>query len=228
MAADLGILPYREAHDLQLHILRARRRGSLGRDVLLLLEHMPVFTLGRKANRANLLVDDALLRRHCIELIHVERGGDITYHGPGQLVAYFLIETRRWKRLDLGRFVRSLESVMIDTTEDFGVPAVRDPKNPGIWTGGRKLGSIGIAIRNRITFHGLALNVHTDLSFFQWIHPCGLNGVSMTSLAEETGRYPSMDEVKKRLSFHVQSAFSVCLHQVSAASLREALPDGQM
>jgi lipoate-protein ligase B len=218
LSTDLGLCAYRQAHASQLCLVEARREGRLQNDAVLLLEHQPVFTLGRRTHPENLLVSEAFLHEKGIDLVSVERGGDVTYHGPGQLVVYLVVDLKR-EGPDIGRFVRSVESVMIGTAGDFGVQAVRDARNRGIWVEGRKLGSIGIAVRRGITFHGFALNVNLDLTPFQWIHPCGLSGVSITSLAAETEVSAPMQSVKERVLDHLKSVFRVDIKAVSEGAL---------
>ena len=162
---DLGLAGYRQVHALQ-HELLLKVQAGRG-DVLLLVEHPHVITLGRRqeARRNVLAASD-------VEVVEIERGGDVTYHGPGQLVAYPIIALRDKER-DLHQFLRNLESAIIATCRDFGLDAGRQAEQTGVWRQGRKLASIGIACRKWVTFHGLALNVSTDLSYFTRINPCG-------------------------------------------------------
>jgi len=215
---NLGLVRYQEAHKLQTDIIEARHYGSLDKDIVLMLEHPPVFTLGRRGGRQNITVDENVLRSQGIDVVSIERGGDITFHGPGQLVCYLLIDLRAYG-LDIPGFVRSLEEVMIRTVKDQKIDAFRDARNPGVWVQGNKLGSIGIAIRHGITFHGFALNVNIDLTPFQWIHPCGLKGVSMTSLAVRKKCEIDMGAVQKSVEKYLQSVFNIQLKSVSREEL---------
>ncbi len=207
---DLGRRPYSEVLALQHDLVRARQDQELEYDVLLLVEHDPVFTLGRRGLRNSLLVSEAFLNQQGIAVEHVERGGDITYHGPGQVVAYLIMDLRQ-AGLRVTAFVSGLEEAMLRTARDHQVQAGTDPKNRGLWVQGRKLGSIGIAVRHGITFHGLALNVNTDLSPFSYINPCGLTGVKMTSLAMETGQIQDFPSIKENLAAHMQNVFALDL-----------------
>jgi lipoic acid synthetase len=199
MIEDCGLVEYRQAQQRQLELVALLHREPQEPDHGLILEHPPVFTLGRNGSAAHLVVDEAFLAQQHIELLRVERGGEVTYHGPGQLVCYPIINLRRLG-LSVVDYVELLETVMLDVTASFGLNAARDRRNHGIWVAGRKLGSIGIAIRHSISFHGLALNVNLDLKPYSWINPCGLSEVSMTSMVRESKRSISIDEVKQVLS----------------------------
>ncbi len=216
-------MAFGEAHALQHSLIEARHGKSLGRDVVLFLEHPPVFTLGRRGGRENLIVSEAFLRERGIEVVPVERGGDITFHGPGQLVVYLVMDLKA-RKLDIPAFVDILETLMLRTAADFGVAAARDCRNRGVWVKGRKLGSIGVAIRHGIAFHGLALNVNTDLTPFQWIHPCGLQGVPVSSLAAESNLRLDMADIKKRFRIHLQCLFNAAFKTVPPDTLYRLLP----
>ncbi len=172
---------YAEARSLQHSLVEARRENRLPQDLLLLLEHPPTFTLGRRGGTENLTVPESFLLERGIPLIQAERGGDITFHGPGQLVGYPVMDLAS-ARLSVTALVEALEEVMIRTAAARGLRAERNRLNRGVWAGGKKLGSVGIAIRHGISYHGFALNVNPDLTPFGWINPCGLRGVQMTSL----------------------------------------------
>jgi lipoyl(octanoyl) transferase len=181
---ELGRQTYADALELQRELRRRRAEGALGHDVLLLTEHPPVVTLGRGTRATSLPHPPALLQRRGAELFEVERGGDVTFHGPGQLVGYPIVDLSGHRR-DLHWYLRRLEDVIIAAVESLGVPAARTPGLTGVWTAGRKIASIGIHVRQWVTLHGFALNVTTDLSWFDLIVPCGIEQVVMTSLAEE-------------------------------------------
>jgi lipoate-protein ligase B len=212
---------YRHIWDLQQSLVTARHSGWLDSDLLLLLEHPPVFTMGRRGGRDNLCVSEAFLQQKGIEVVNIERGGDITYHGPGQLVGYPIIKLRN-RGISVVDYVGKLEEIMIRTAGDFGVPAQVDDRNRGVWVGDCKLGSIGIAVRRGIAFHGFALNVNTDLKPFNWVNPCGLEGVGVTSLASETGQSLPMDRVRAAvckyfegiLNFQMEPATLVQVQQI--------------
>jgi lipoyl(octanoyl) transferase len=191
-AVWLGRIGYREAWDLQKELVAQRAEGSIG-DRLLLLEHDPVLTLGRQADDAHVLASPRDLRRRGIEVIRVERGGEVTYHGPGQLVAYPVIRLG-----DRGLLVRplvaALEAAMIETCARLGVEAVRRDGHPGCWVEGergrpnRKVGALGLRIERGVSYHGIALNIDPDLRDFELIDPCGVPGLVSSSIAEELGR----------------------------------------
>jgi lipoyl(octanoyl) transferase len=190
---DLGRRPYLEVLELQRDICRRRRSGELDQDVLLLVEHEPVITLGRGLRPTSLPIPRAALERRGVGVVEVERGGDVTYHGPGQLVGYPILDLRQ-HREDVHWYLRQLENVLISALEELGVPAERNPGFTGVWTRGRKIASLGIHVKQWVTFHGFALNVTTDLSYFDLIVPCGIQGVVMTSVAREQGAGRSAGE----------------------------------
>jgi len=215
---DLGLQPYTKVHALQVALAAARHRGELDQDLFLCVEHPAVFTLGRHASRGHLGVSEAFLAERGIEVVEIERGGEITFHGPGQLVLYPILSLKQ-RHLRVGDYVCLLEELMLRLAADCGVAASRDPRNHGIWVGNNKLGSIGIAIRHGVAFHGLALNVAPDLSPFSWINPCGLTGVGMTSLLREGATDCSMERVKQRLTPHLTALFASELHSMDADHL---------
>ena len=206
----LGIVPYAEAWDLQARLVEARVTGSLTNDVVLVLEHPAVFTLGKRGGRENLLVPEDMLARHGIPIVQVERGGNITYHAPGQLVLYPIIHLQR-AGIKVVDMVDHLEDVMIRTCAQWGIQAGRNPLNRGVWVGLKKIGAIGIAVRRGVSFHGMALNVNIDLTPFGWIQPCGLEGVGVTSMRTEAGQDLGMAEVRRLLAQHMQIVFGARL-----------------
>lgn len=175
-----GVVPYGEALEWQRALARQRIAGDLQHDVLLLLEHPPVVTLGRNSRPAHLLRPDG------VEVFEVERGGDVTFHGPGQLVGYPILDLTG-HRPDLHWYLRTLEQALIAALGELGIAAERNPEYTGVWTGHRKIASIGVHVRQWVTWHGFALNVTTDLSQFERIVPCGIAGVEMTSVDRERG-----------------------------------------
>jgi len=179
----LGLVPYAEALELQRSLAEERIAGRIP-DTLLLLEHPPVITLGRGTRDASLPIDVESLRRRGIEVHEIERGGDVTYHGPGQLVGYPIIDLQQHKP-DLHWYLRQLESTLIAALAALGIAAERREGYTGVWTSGRKIASIGIHVRQWVTWHGFALNVTTDLSPFSLIVPCGIPDVVMTSVERE-------------------------------------------
>jgi lipoyl(octanoyl) transferase len=195
---DLGICDYREAWERQLALVEGRKGGE-GVDTLLLVEHPHVITVGRTQKALGNVVAAG-----GVDVVSVERGGDVTYHGPGQLVAYPIVQLREGER-DLHRFLRNLEESVIVTCAAFGLDAGREPGKTGVWldsTAGsrKKLCSIGVACRRWVTFHGLALNVSTDLSYFFRINPCGFESSVMTSMTDELGVGPAMIDIKHQLA----------------------------
>jgi lipoyl(octanoyl) transferase len=219
---DLGLQPYARVHALQVELAGARHRGIVSHDLFLCVEHPPVFTLGRHASRTHLVVSASFLGERAIDVVPIERGGEITYHGPGQLVLYPIISLKK-RHLRVGDYVCLLEELMLRLAADCGIAATRDPRNHGVWVGNNKLGSIGIAIRHGVAFHGLALNVELDLTPFSWINPCGLSGVGMTSLLREGGSDCSMAWVKKSLRDHLEVLFDLRLQTVEQESLFSTL-----
>ncbi len=186
LVADLGTRPYGEVLELQRQLCRARQTGETTEDLLLLVEHPPVVTLGRGTKESSLPLPPAGIRARGVEVFEVERGGDVTFHGPGQLVGYPILDLT-YHTQDLHWYLRTVEEALIDALETLGIPAERQPGLTGVWTGGRKIASIGIHVKQWVTFHGFALNVSTDLDFFDLIVPCGIEGVTMTSVARELG-----------------------------------------
>lgn len=183
---DLGRQRYGETLELQRTLCRRRQAGELDQDILLLVEHDPVMTLGRGTRATSLPLAPEQLRARGLEVFEIERGGDVTYHGPGQLVGYPILDLQR-HRPDLHWYLRELEAVLIDALAGVGIPAERRTGLTGVWTRGRKIASIGIHVKQWITFHGFALNVVNNLDPFNLIVPCGIEGVVMTSVARESG-----------------------------------------
>lgn len=181
---NLGERSYAEVLAFQRDAAAKRITGEIDQDVLVLVEHPPVVTLGRKKADNKLPVSEDYLRSRGIELFEVERGGGVTFHGPGQLVGYPIFDLQRHK-LDLHWYLRQVEEALIRTLADYEIAAERNTGFTGVWTGGRKIASIGVHARNWVTWHGFALNVTTDLSYFNVMTPCGIDGVVMTSMSRE-------------------------------------------
>ena len=197
MIIDLGLIDYEDAYRIQKELVQRRRLGEID-DTLIIAEHRPVFTIGRAGSRENLLADEKLLAERGIKVLSVDRGGDITFHGPGQLIAYPVIDLAS-KFTDLHRYLRRLEDVVIEFLSRYSVPAVRSNGKTGVWVGGRKIASIGIGAANWITYHGLSINVNVDLGFFSMIHPCGFKNIEMESLARILGKNIDMEQAKRTL-----------------------------
>jgi len=184
---DLGLIPYAEALALQSDLVGRRRIGDIP-DQLLLLQHPHVITLGTASSRSHVLADESRRRELGIDLVDVGRGGDVTYHGPGQLVGYPILDLKP-DRKDVHRYLRDLEAVLIRTLDEMGIRGELVPDLTGVWVDGRKIAAIGVRVSSGwITSHGFALNVSNDLSFFETIVPCGIQDVSVTSVSEEVGR----------------------------------------
>ncbi|MEO6525715.1 MAG: lipoyl(octanoyl) transferase LipB [Gemmatimonadaceae bacterium] len=186
LVSDFGTMPYLEALHLQRAVARARISGEIDEDVLILVEHPPVVTLGRSSKEKHLLASPALLAQRGVELHEVERGGDVTFHGPGQIVGYPIVDLKRHKQ-DLHWYLRQVEEALIDALRRVGIEGEQSAGLTGVWTQGgrRKLASIGVHARDWVTWHGFALNVTTDLSYFDLIVPCGISAVEMTSVSRE-------------------------------------------
>ena len=221
----LGRVPYREAWALQKRLAAARARAEIG-DQLLLLEHPAVLTLGRQADDSHVLAPPALLEARGVEVIRVERGGEVTYHGPGQLVAYPIVHLAD-RGLLLRPYVSALEAALSDACAAFGVRAGRREGHPGCWVDAdgpmpRKIGALGVRIERGVAYHGIALNVNVDLHDFELIDPCGMPGLTSASIASETGRRaepPSTEAVARAATW-----FAHHLARHLAADLRGSLP----
>jgi lipoyl(octanoyl) transferase len=218
----LGRIEYREAYALQERVRTARQEGLIP-DVLLLLEHPPVYTRGRRTGPGELPMGEAFYRERGIDVVDADRGGRVTYHGPGQLVGYPVARID-----DVVGFVRSMESAIVAALADEGVAARTRPDDgpeyTGVWTGERKIASIGVHVSRGVTTHGFAVNVQNDLQPFEWVVPCGLAGVAMTSLAAETDRAPDLLRCfRKRMAHRFAEAHGGRQRLVSAARLEAAL-----
>src|SRR5690348_18005670 len=221
---QLGLRPYGEILELQRAVARARIARDLDHDVLLLVEHHPVVTLGRTAKAAHLVATPELLAARGVERFEVERGGDVTFHGPGQLVGYPIIDLAGHKK-DLHWYLRQLEAALITALSSWQIPAERNQGLTGVWTAGRKIASIGVHARDWVTWHGFALNVSVDLSYFDLMVPCGIDGVVMTSLASELGDGAiAMPAVMDAVTRAFGDVFSLAPRLVGAEALRAPPP----
>ncbi len=212
LLARLGLTDYREALELQRSIALRRTEGALS-DTLLLLEHPHIYTLGRRARRSDVLLDDESLGRLGIAAYRVDRGGEVTYHGPGQLVGYPVLDLRPLG--GVARYVRTLELVITETLLEYGLEPHRGRGPAGVWVGGEKVAAIGVRVSRGITTHGFALNVGTDLSYFQHIVPCGVPGGAVTSMERLLGRAVPLGEVESRIAGHFGSLFNRYVQEVA-------------
>lgn len=225
---NLDTVPYADGLALQHRIVEARKRGALN-DVLLLLEHPPVFTLGRNARESNILAARELLQQMGIDVFRVERGGDVTYHGPGQLVGYPILDLRNF-RLDVGWFVRSMEEMLLRALADFGIRGRRIEKLVGVWldtpNGEAKIVQIGARIEQWITYHGFALNVAPNLAHFDLIVPCGIRDKAVTCMTRVLNQPIEMRAVRERVAARFAEVFNVELIEVTRTELENELAQG--
>lgn len=210
---DLGLRDYGEVWDLQHRLVELRRRDLIP-DTVVFVEHPHVITLGRRGQQEDVLADD-------VPVFAVERGGEATYHGPGQLVVYPILKLR--DRLDVRRLVSNLEEVLIRASRDFGLSATRNPEQRGVWVGPRKLASIGLAVHENVTYHGLAHNVNTDLTYFLKLRPCGGSGERMTSMDRELGHPIDIAAVKSHVAAQFSAVFDLELRERDSEALLAAL-----
>lgn len=201
----LGTMGYGEALELQRKLQRQRIAGEIG-DVVLLLEHHPVLTLGRSAKEHHVLAPSAMLEAEGVEVHEVGRGGDVTYHGPGQLVGYPIVDLKPDRR-DVRKYVWSLEETMLRTCADFGLTASRIAGLNGTWIEDRKVGAVGVRISRWVTMHGFALNANPDLSHFGWIVPCGIDDKRVTSISAELGRDVAIEDLIESVAGHFGSLY---------------------
>lgn len=215
LVEDWGAIPYKEAWDRQKSLVQAALSDLAGwQDRLILCEHPPVITLGRNAKPQHLLFSPDVLRSRGVEVYEIERGGDVTYHGPGQIVGYPILWLERF-RCDIGWYMRSLEEVLIRTIAEWGLQGTRLAGLTGVWllSPPRKIAALGVKLSRWVSMHGFALNVNTDLSGFSWIVPCGISDKGVTSMAQEVGHLVSIEQVKSQIVRHFAEVFSVSLIQ---------------
>jgi len=222
---NLGLIPYDQALELQ-HRLVAARKAGLVDDVLLLLEHPPVITLGRRADESHIVAAPELLARLGVSVHRVERGGDVTYHGPGQLVGYPILNLRQ-HRQDVGWYVHGLEEVLIQTLADFGIQGYRVPGLVGVWVDWQgsqaKVAAIGARIEEWVTYHGFALNVDPDMSHFDLVVPCGIEDKAVVSVHQLLGTRVDMQQVRDRVAVHFAAVFDMALLPTTLAELEATL-----
>ncbi len=206
----LGVTDYKEAHELQRYLLREHLENR-GLNSLILLQHNPVITVGRGGDKGNILVSKSVLAAAGIETYEIERGGDVTYHGPGQLTGYPIIDLRDFKK-DVHWYLRQLEEVIIRVLAEYGIAGGRMEEYTGVWVGNEKVAAIGVAVRRWITYHGFAFNVHPDMSHFSMITPCGITDKGVTSLEKLLGYRVDIGEVIDRTASAFAEVFDVELH----------------
>jgi lipoate-protein ligase B len=207
---DLGFRPYGEVWSLQ-HSLHEAVRDGHEPDTWIFVEHSPVVTLGRQAKRDNVLLSPEMLAAKGVDLVEIERGGDVTYHGPGQLVVYPIRKLERFR--EVVPLVRSLEAAVIDTAAHFGIAAERWKEHAGVWVGRNQICAVGLAVQKMVSLHGIAFNVSTALDYDRLINPCGLTDRGITSISHETGRSVSIDEVKPVLIEAIEATFETTLRR---------------
>lgn len=216
--AHLGVVPYQEAYALQQR-LREERLAARVPDTLLLVEHPPVITLGRSFRREHLLVEEASIAQQGIELVTTDRGGSTTYHGPGQLLAYGIIDLQA-RGLDLHSYLRLLEEAMLRTLMDYGITAERDARNAGVWVAGSKIGFVGIHVRRWTTIHGCALNVDLNLDSFGLMLPCGLEDVVVTSMSQVLTSAAKIAQVAPLFAIHFATLLGASVESLAAEVVR--------
>lgn len=204
---NLGIVDYREAHQLQKRLLQEHIEGR-GSDTLVLLQHNPVITIGRSGSKSNILLSESALAAAGIEVCEIERGGDVTYHGPGQLTGYPIINLQHFRK-DVHWYLRQLEEVIIRVLTEYGITGERIEGYTGVWVGNEKIAAIGISVRRWITYHGFAFNINPDMSHFQMITPCGITDKGVTSLERLLGYRVDIDEVADRTASAFARVLSV-------------------
>jgi len=209
----LGIVPYEVALKLQQGLMQARAEGRIG-DVILLLEHPSVFTVGRFKGGEDIIVPPERLAREGIAVFHTDRGGGITYHGPGQLVGYPIVNLKE-NGLGVREYIQKLETVIIELLLALGIQGHRVAEYPGVWVGEKKVCSVGIHVSHHITTHGFALNVTNDLRYFRYIRPCGLAGEAMTSVSELLGHWVAMETIIEKLLACLSEIFGLGCEQES-------------
>jgi len=215
---NLDTVPYEEAFDLQKRLVEMRSQDAIN-DTLILLEHPPVFTVTRKATLNNVLASPDELKEKGISLCKTNRGGDITYHGPGQLVGYPIMDLKDYGK-DLHKYIRTIEEMIIRVLMDYGISAHRDKVHPGVWVGNEKIAAIGIAVKSSwTTMHGFAFNINPDLNHYSLIVPCGITDKGVTSLSKLLGKPISRQGVSDRLVHHYQELFNLNAKKITLEEL---------
>jgi lipoyl(octanoyl) transferase len=219
---NLGSIDYAEALELQHQLVSLRQKEILP-EILVLVEHNHVLTFGRTGREENVLAGQEALRKAGIEVHYIERGGDVTYHGPGQLVAYPIFDLNHWKK-DLHLYLRNLEEVLVQTMKEYDLRAERVKGLTGVWVDGKKVAAIGVAVKKWIALHGFALNVNTDLNYFRYIHPCGIVDKPVTSMQELLGKKTDLKEVIRIIKDKFEGVFRLKIEEKQPSFLKNLVP----
>jgi len=219
---DINLIEYRRAWNFQREVVAAKVKTDFP-DILILLEHNPVITLGRRGKYQHIQASPEVLSAEGINIYHVERGGEATYHGPGQIVGYPIVNLKNWKR-NVSWYVYNLEEVLIRTLGDFGIEGTRNRLNRGVWVRDSKIGSIGVAITRWVTYHGFSLNVSPNMYHYSLITPCGLEGIQITSLKELLGKEPAQHRVRDGVFRYFQQVFDIELARIDMEDVKRGLP----
>ena len=215
---DIDRIGYNEAFDLQKKLVDARSRDEI-KDTFILLQHNPVFTANRESTFKNILAPDDVLAEQGIEVCKTDRGGDVTYHGPGQITGYIILDLKQHGK-DLHAYIRNVEQLLIDTLAEYGIESGRDPKHPGVWVGREKIAAIGIAVKSGwITMHGFALNVHPNMQHYKMIIACGIVDKGVTCMNAVLGREVAITDVKQRLIKQYATTFSAYPKKITLEEL---------
>lgn len=215
---DIGRMGYEEAFELQKKCVAARGRDEIP-DTFIMLEHNPVFTVNREVTQKNIIASPEVLAEQGIEVCKTDRGGDVTYHGPGQITGYSIMDLKKQGR-DLHQYIRNVEQVLIDTIADYGIESGRDSINPGVWVGMEKVAAIGIAVKSGwITMHGFGFNIHPDMSHYTMIIACGIRDRGVTTLQKLAARDIDIADVKEKLSVHYGTIFKREMRRITLEDL---------
>ncbi len=220
---ELGIEDYSKIFKLQQRIHEARKQGNI-LDTVIFLEHYPCYTIGRKGGFEHILVSDRVLEQEGIKVYETDRGGDITYHGPGQLICYPIIDLNDYGR-DVHVYARRMEKVIIRTLEQFGIEAGRRQGFPGVWVGSSKIAAMGIGLRHWVTMHGVSLNVCPNMKYFSLIVPCGLSAFGVTSMEIELNRPVSVSVLRKEMRRQYCQLFEIQLRDINLEEIEQRLEE---
>ncbi len=218
----LGIMDYKEVYEMQKKLLKMRQQGTI-EDTLILVEHKPVITLGKRGGESNILASKQFLEERGINVYPVDRGGNVTYHGPGQIVGYPIIDVKNYGK-DIRKFVHNIEEIFIQLLRDeYSIIAGRNPVNTGVWVEDEKITAIGFAVKRWVTMHGFAFNVNTNMEHFRLIYPCGIKDKGVTSLERLTGNTLEIDELINQIKKYFSKIFDVQIQEMSKEILLQLL-----